>query len=151
MINRRSLLLLIAGFFLFFAATGIVRAQCVNTSVPTCGVYTTCFAKLCNCASSPYEYFNSYGKKYCATFLELNSLTAEGKKWRDSTLKCLQETIVPILPADGKQDTCACKAMQLRAFDQHVACYTKTTNSICDLPASDWVQSDCRRRRQELG
>ena len=48
-------------------------AQCVNTPTPTCGVYSSCFAKLCNCEKSPFEYFIGYGKKYCEVFLDLKS------------------------------------------------------------------------------
>lgn len=116
----------------------IAAAQCVNTANPSCGVYDSCFADRCHCDGSEYEYFKSYGKKYCETFLDLPELSAKGKAWRNATLKCLQETIVPILPADGQAYSCNCKAMQLRAFDSHVACYTQPANSICELEPNDW-------------
>ena len=116
----------------------VAKAQCVNTPMPTCEVYETCFAKLCNCDGSPYEYFKSYGKKYCEVFLDLPNLSPKGKAWRNSTLKCLQESIVPKLPADNKYSVCDCKSMQLAAFDSHVACYTQPSNSICSLDSSDW-------------
>jgi hypothetical protein len=115
------------------------RAQCVNTAQPSCGVYNTCFAKLCPCDQSPYEYFNSYGKKYCEVFLQSSALSKAGVAWRDSTLHCLQEKIVPLLPPDGQAASCNCGSMQQQAFDTHVACYTQPKNSICDLPDSDWA------------
>ena len=115
-------------------------AQCVNTSTPTCGVYQTCFADRCDCKNSPNEYFIKYGKKYCEVFLNLPTLSDAGKQWRDSTLRCLQEAIVPLLPADGAASSCDCNAMQIKAYDSHVACYTKAGYSICDLPASDWIE-----------
>jgi hypothetical protein len=112
--------------------------QCVNTMNPTCGVYTSCFAHLCKCDGSPYEYFKSYGARYCAVFLDLPGLSAKGKAWRNSTLKCLQEKIVPLLPKDGQAGACNCKQMQVDAFDSHVACYTQPSASICALDAADW-------------
>lgn len=115
-------------------------AQCVNTSTPGCGVYAGCFAKLCDCAASPYEYFIGYGKKYCEAFLNLPGLSDAGRRWRDTTLRCLQETIVPQLPSDSSSSTCDCKVMQVKAFDSHVACYTEPGASICALPASDWAK-----------
>jgi hypothetical protein len=124
---------------LWLLASAPVVAQCVNTPSPSCGVYSQCFSHLCSCSSSPYEYFISYGEKYCKTFLDLPGLSAEGKAWRDSTLKCLQETIVPMLPPDGQASTCDCKQMQVRAFDSHVACYTKPGASICSLGYADWM------------
>lgn len=113
-------------------------SQCVNTMTPTCGVYTSCFADRCACDGSPFEYFKSYGAKYCTAFLELPGLSAKGAAWRNATLKCLQEKIVPLLPKDGQSESCNCQQMQLSAFDSHVACYTQPSASICELDVSDW-------------
>jgi hypothetical protein len=113
------------------------NAQCLNTVQPSCGVYQNCFSKLCSCSTSRYEYFSSYGKKYCEVFLDLGTLSVQGKSWRDGTLKCLQEKIVPMLPPDGKADTCDCQKTEGYAFDTHVACYTP---SICSLPPEDWTK-----------
>jgi probable HAF family extracellular repeat protein len=114
------------------------QAQCINTETPTCGVYETCFAKLCPCSSSPDEYFLSYGKKYCDAFIANDKLSPKGIAWRNATLHCLQETIVPKLPPFGQAATCPCKAVQQSAFDSHVACYTQDAASICDLSTDDW-------------
>lgn len=126
-------------FFLNVLVVTTAVAQCVNTSTPSCNVYESCFATACKCDSSEFEYFISYGKKYCEVFLDIPSLSPKGKEWRDSTLRCLQETIVPLLPPSSQAASCDCKAMQLKAFDSHVACYTQPNNSICSLEISDWL------------
>lgn len=120
-------------------ASGAANAQCVNSATPSCGVYDSCFAQLCACAGSPFEYFHSYGKKYCEVFLQLPGLSSTGRSWRDATLRCLQEKIVPQLPPDGQAASCNCQGVQTAAFDTHVQCYTQPSHSICDLPASDWA------------
>jgi hypothetical protein len=119
-------------------SVGEARGQCVNSATPSCAVYASCFASACNCEGQSAEYFLSYGKKYCTTFLELPGLSDEGSKWRNSTLRCLQETIVPQLPVNGA--ACNCSAMQTLAFDSHVSCYTQKGASICSLPPSDWAK-----------
>lgn len=119
--------------------SGMSHAQCVNSAQPSCGVYENCFAKLCNCAGSPTEYFIRYGKKYCEVFINLPGLSKQGKSWRDSTLHCLQEKIVPKLPPDSAANTCDCKRTETLAFDTHVACYTQASPSICSLPPEDWA------------
>lgn len=127
-----------AGLLLFTTIGSPAAAECVNTITPSCGVYESCFANRCNCSDSEYEYFKSYGKKYCTTFLDLPKLSPKGMAWSSATLRCLQESIVSQLPADGKANTCDCKATQLKAFDSHVACYTQPSNSICELEPNDW-------------
>src|SRR5436309_1041028 len=86
------MLLVVANLF----AVPSASAQCSNSIKPSCGVYATCFAKYCPCNGSD-EYFLTYGKKYCEKFLGLATFSAEGVKWRDKTLVCLQEAIVPRL------------------------------------------------------
>lgn len=112
------------------------RAQCANSVTPSCDVYESCFAKYCPCDGKPTEYFRTYGLKYCKAFLANSSLSAQGKAWRDSTLVCLQESIVPKLDI-SVNPKCNCGEMRTLAFNTHVACYTKPGASICDLPSSD--------------
>lgn len=109
--------------------------QCVNTVSPSCGVYESCFAKYCPCGGDD-EYFLSYGKKYCEAFLGAANFSSEGANWRDRTLTCLQETIVPELDISDNP-TCNCSSMRAFAFDSHVSCYTQSGASICDLGVSD--------------
>lgn len=130
-----SVLRALAGTLLGIASLD-AYAQCANSMQPSCGVYESCFAKYCPCDGKPTEYFRSYGAKYCKSFLENKELSANGKKWRDSTLVCLQESIVPHLDISAAPQ-CNCSSMRQLAFDSHVACYTKAGASICDLPASD--------------
>lgn len=115
------------------------HARCVNTAEPSCNVYQNCFARFCPCEGDPAEYFMTYGKKYCERFLDNSTLSAQGKKWRDKTLNCLQEAIVPHLDISASP-SCNCRAMRKTAFDSHVACYTQAGASICDLPLSDLKQ-----------
>lgn len=130
--------LAICAFVTCFPAQAEPPPACLSTKSPTCDLYSDCFNRQCNCAGSEHEYFLSYGKKYCEAFLQDHGLSERGKAWRDSTLRCLQESIVPILPSDGSQP-CDCEAVATKAYVSHVACYTQPTNSICDLPLSDWL------------
>ena len=107
------------------------NAQCRNTTTPSCDVYASCFAKYCPC-SGQSEYFLSYGKKYCERFLASNKLSEAGKKWRNATLRCLQEKIIPRLDI-SEHPTCNCSAMRQYALDTHVSCYTEPEASICKL------------------
>lgn len=116
--------------------SGLAASQCVNESLPSCAVYESCFAKYCPCAGDPSEYFMTYGKKYCVSFLANANFGAAGKKWRDATLVCLQEKVVPHLDI-SQSPKCDCRAMRKIAFDSHVACYTQPEASICNLPMLD--------------
>jgi hypothetical protein len=111
-------------------------AQCANPSEPSCTVYESCFSKYCSCKGDPNEYFETYGAKYCKRFLEEIKFSPIGEKWRNSTLICLQEAIVPKLDISDKP-VCDCSSMKKYAFESHVACYTKPGASICDLPFED--------------
>ena len=111
-------------------------AQCVNPIVAGCGMYKACFSKYCPCKGSSREYFEKYGEKYCEKFLANATLSAQGKKWRDSTFRCLHEAIVPKLDL-ARPEKCDCASMRDLAFKSHVACYTQQSSSICALPLSD--------------
>lgn len=118
----------------FFATTELRAQQCINTITPSCDVYASCFSYYCRCSGDD-EYFISYGKQYCEKFLG-TQVTGAAKIWRDRTLKCLQERIVPHLPRTNK-DPCNCRAMRDYAFKSHVECYTQPDASICDLAYKD--------------
>lgn len=112
------------------------QAQCVNSIEPSCSVYSSCFEKHCNCSGSDDEYLISFGKNYCEAFLSNHEFSDAGKKWRDSTLRCLQETLVPIIPLEAGK-SCDCASVKRFAYSSHVACYTQPTASACDLPVAD--------------
>ncbi|NOD85922.1 hypothetical protein [Ruegeria sp. HKCCD6119] len=138
--TRISFVVLAAFIFLVsFMGPRPAQAQCVNTATPSCGVYEACFAKYCPCKNDADEYFITYGKKYCERFLSKTSLSDAGKTWRDKTLNCLQETIVPKLDI-STNPSCNCSSMRKFAFDSHVQCYTQPGASICDLPVDDIIE-----------
>lgn len=120
----------------FFGIPIESSAQCMNPIVPSCGVYTSCFAKFCDCRRSPDEYFLSFGNRYCERFLDEGRFSQVGKEWRDSTLRCLQEKIVPHLDL-STASRCDCSKMREIAFESHVSCYTQPGKSVCDLPIAD--------------
>ncbi|MEW5683997.1 MAG: hypothetical protein AB1942_03670 [Pseudomonadota bacterium] len=116
-------------------------AVCVNPATPNCNFYTSCMEATCKCGySSTGGYALSYGKKYCDKFLAEAGFSAAGRKWRDATLRCLQEKMVAQLPTNPAQ--CDCPKLQQAAYDTHVGCYTQPGASICDLPAADAVVID---------
>jgi hypothetical protein len=110
--------------------------ECMSSATPSCNVYDRCFERLCNCESTADRYFLSYGKRYCQRFLEATNWSAAGRVWRDRTLVCLQEKIVPHLPLQG--GSCDCRAVKQIAFRVHVECYTQAASSVCNLGLSDW-------------
>jgi hypothetical protein len=111
-------------------------AECVNTAEPSCAVYSECFNQYCSCPNDD-NYFMRYGAKYCSLFLGAAGLSPTGIQWRDHTLRCLEEKIIPKLPLEAPE-TCNCSEMKEFAFRTHVDCYTQPPFSICDLPLSDW-------------
>ena len=117
---------------------GHARAQCQNSVKLGCNVYNICFERYCPC-SADKNYFTNYGKKYCEKFLGRSDWSAQGATWRDKTLLCLQESIVPKLNFDHPEK-CDCAKMKDFAFQTHVSCYSQDSASICRLPASDWAK-----------
>uniref|UniRef100_Q07JF2 Uncharacterized protein n=1 Tax=Rhodopseudomonas palustris (strain BisA53) TaxID=316055 RepID=Q07JF2_RHOP5 len=132
----KQLLALTFSLFAVLNASSAI-AQCSNSIQPSCGVYATCFAKYCPCAAGD-EYFVTYGKKYCEKFLGIGTFSESGQKWRNKTLLCLQEAIVPKLDISNKP-TCDCKSMRQYAFDSHVKCYLADP-SICSLSTGDMLK-----------
>lgn len=126
----------IAVVLTFTVSITAAKGECINNSIPSCDVYTSCFAKYCPCKDNSSEYFISYGKKYCKLFLSNSNLSKAGKKWRDRTLVCLQEKIVPELDI-SENPSCDCAKMRKTAFDSHVGCYTQSDASICSLGIAD--------------
>ncbi|MCF1438493.1 MAG: hypothetical protein LPD71_07015 [Shewanella sp.] len=70
--------------------------------------------------------------------MEIDGLSNAGKVWRDATLRCLQEALVPLIPIE-ENASCNCKELKRFAYSSHVSCYTQNTQSICDLPYEDIV------------
>ena len=74
-----------------------VSSSCVDPSLnTTCLWYPNCLEAAHPCG--PDGYALSYGEHYCSAFSNAsNVLTREGQVWRDKTLLCLQEELVPFL------------------------------------------------------
>lgn len=130
----RSLLL---PALLAFAAAA--HSQCRNDIEAGCSVYSQCFARYCHCAGDPDEYFERYGRRYCEKFLDQSGFSKEGKAWRDNTLRCLQEAIVPKLDISN-DPKCNCREMRSLAFRSHTTCYTQESSSICALQLPDLLE-----------
>ena len=109
--------------------------QCVNPKVPDCKFYSACMEKTCKCGFGATGYALSYGRKYCERFLSRTDFSPSGVAWRDATLRCLQERLVAELPSDSKN--CDCNRLRDVAYSTHVACYTQSERSVCDLSESD--------------
>jgi len=112
------------------------RASCVNPFDASCSFYESCLEQYCPCRNTEHSYAIDYGMKYCKRFLSLPDLSMFGTKWRESTLRCLQEVLVPELDLNNPQ-LCNCESMKSFAIQSHVKCYTQQPNSICFLPAED--------------
>jgi hypothetical protein len=102
-----------------------------------CSFYRNYVQKKFNCAND--EYPIGYGEKYCNKFNTLgkSDLSEAGILWRNETLTCLQEALVPTLSENSPIKTC--RELDELAFDSHPACYTNINMSICDLSLSDWI------------
>ena len=118
------------------ANSSLSKAECANSIEASCAVYSECFGKHCNCSGTEDEYLVGFGKSYCEAFLNQDEFSDTGKKWKESTLRCLQEALVPIIPFDSGK-VCDCSKVKIFAYSSHVGCYTKSNNSVCDLPISD--------------
>lgn len=126
----------VLAFLAWFGWPSFAAAQCVNSIEPSCSVYSTCFEKHCKCAGSEDEYLISFGMNYCNAFLSEHKFSSAGQKWRDGALRCLQESLIPIIPLEeGK--ACDCVKVKTFAYSSHVGCYTQPAASVCDLPLSD--------------
>lgn len=123
--------------FLILITPIAIGSECVNESRASCNVYEMCFAKKCNCAGEPDEYLLSFGRRYCEAFLGRSDFSEQGLRWRDKTLRCLQERVIEVVPLDG--EGCNCKSLKGYALSTHVDCYASQPESVCDLPLSDVV------------
>ena len=105
-----------------------------------CGFYDKCLEATHECGSKGYAL--GYGLKYCERFDNSTRQCAskKGNHWINSTLACLQESLVPLLDANE-----TCDAIKMFAFNSHPKCYTGGGKavprhpSICMLPLSDWT------------
>lgn len=130
--------------FLSMTSYGEVPASCFRprTSL-SCEFYSDCMEKQFQCGSQGYPL--QYGQKYCERFKSLNTsnsysrftLSPEGVNWRNETLKCLQNVLIPSLTMVSLVSNC--DAVERFAFASHPKCYTQPGSSICDIPKKDWL------------
>ena len=100
----------------------------------SCELYDK-LAERCTCKGSD-DYLLGYGRKYCERFLHSTDWSAAGTKWRDSTLVCLQRSLLRAL-AHTRQRACDCEKIRNIAWQTHARCYTQPLTSVCRLPLSD--------------
>jgi len=120
---------------LFFAYNSL--ASCSSPQANDCSFYRKCVQSKFHCSDT--EYPIGYGEKYCNKFNNLSSsnLSSYGVLWRNETLICLQQSLVPTLNSNSSINTCS--ELEELAFDSHPGCYTNVYMSICELPISDWT------------
>jgi len=122
-----TLLIIGSGFILCQSA--IANTQCANPAPGTCSFYPDCLEQRTTCGDSGYAL--GYGLRYCESFLQDVRFTERGVAWRDRVSSCLQRSLVrftdPLRPAPS------CAEIRQKGFQAHVACYTQSDNSICDL------------------
>ena len=129
-----------------------VLSSCVDPALnTTCRWYPDCLEAAHPCGSDGYAL--AYGQHYCLAFASANAsslLSPEGQLWRDTTLLCLQQQLVPLLNV-----TVSCKVMLLSrmsflkrngtngtqdlrsyAFNSHARCYVES--GVCALSLRDW-------------
>jgi hypothetical protein len=96
-----------------------------------------------NPGQKPPDYYMGYGNKYAEKFASLGpkDLSPEGLKWRDRTLKALQDAMEtkrmedPAAFAQLERDP---EAFRKFAYDTHADAYVKS--GLFELPAQDLVK-----------
>jgi hypothetical protein len=125
------------GWTVTWSIRPVAGSECYSRANLSCEIYSECFEASCPCEGTEDGYFLRYGKQYCERFLAETGWSRRGNRWRNSTLICLQEAIVPRLPI-GSGPACNCTQMKELAFSSHVDCYTTPGASICQLGLADW-------------
>lgn len=80
----------------------------------------------------PNGYLVGYGTRYAQRFYRHTRpwMSAEGKRWLDATLVCLQERLRERIDAST-----SCVDVRTIAFDSHPECYVES--GFCELPLTD--------------
>lgn len=125
------------------AEAGIPNSCYQKRTGVSCEFYQSCLEAQFQCGPDGYPI--RYGLKYCERFISLNTsraytgrlLSSQGLAWRNNTLNCLQDVLIPSLTMVSQISDCQ-KVTEF-AFNSHSRCYTQPGQSICDLPKSDWL------------
>jgi hypothetical protein len=99
--------------------------DCENPPKNNCDFYDKCLNEKHKCEKG---YAIEYGQKYCNRFKNTNFISQYTKKWRETTMLCLQKELIPLLHLKNA----TCEFIKEFAFDSHPYCYTKL-NSICSF------------------
>lgn len=102
---------------------------CSTTMVGTCEWYSQCVEKSLSCGNQGYPL--GYGYKYCKKFSAYTGFSAEGNKWRDQTLKCLQHELKLTVELTLRTNKNSCADVRTIAFRTHPDCYTREPHSVC--------------------
>ena len=79
-------------------------------------------------------YYKGYGYKYCNRFTRLEPrLSAPGRDWVRTTLRCLQEHIDRNIAVDAP-----CSEVKQSAFDSHPDCYVH--GGVCFIDPGEWLE-----------
>jgi hypothetical protein len=141
MMNKLTfmLLLMLSMISSQLLAQNSLPPNCFNPTDLSCHFYHECVETVSPCGEDGYAL--GYGEKYCERFLLDDNFSANGKKWRDQTLLCLQRQLVPVVVTEIKTPASyECHEITNIAFNSHPHCYTGDgpgTISICQLPLSD--------------
>ena len=116
-------------FSVILCDTALAKAQCADPVPGTCNFYSDCLEQRIPCGDSGYAL--GYGLPYCVKFLEDVRFTERGVAWRDRVSTCLQTSVLHF--TDPLRPAASCQTIRESGFQAHVACYTQSDNSICDL------------------
>jgi len=114
-----------------------VSSSCIDPAAnTTCAWYSDCLEAAHPCGSDGYAL--AYGQHYCNAFsseLASNLLTPHGLVWRDRTLLCLQEELVPLLnvtiscKVSMLPFVCVLKLTAFRTYDLKLSTRTRAATS----------------------
>jgi len=141
---ERVFLLLVLTIVLASCVPGALAVDVTCESPPLvndmCGFYSRCIEAHFPCGDDGYAL--GYGMKYCQRFSQYEGCDDDDwKSWVNSTLVCLQRSLVPVYDADCS--SLSCNGIKSTAFDSHPTCYTgggdvaPVDPSICFLPIKD--------------
>ena len=110
------------------SAACVLPKATTDTAASRCSWYSECLNDNIACGDDAYGV--GYGKKYCDRFVAHEYESANASAWRDATLICLQQSLSESVTASHPA---TCNAIADEAFEQHVACYTQKSASICNI------------------
>jgi len=115
--------------------------SCYSPTGEKCNWYTTCLEKKYPCLNEKANYLIEFSKYLCDMYDE-NRVTGVGREWIDTTRKCLQVSLAPLLQQWLSLTCSDVERKVLASFDccftGNQACSTNGSLSICHLSLSDF-------------